>query len=293
MYQFPGAASRHSRGFDRFSGRIYNTFMITSASNPQIKQLRLWQKKSSERVKDGIFLAESPKLVLEAPTELIRSVYVSESFENEADPKSPKGLCQEHLRKNGIPYEILPDSLFGTVSDEVTPQGILAVLNRPHYEEEALLSGSAPLLVLCENLQDPGNLGTILRTGEGAGITAVILSKGSVDPFHTKVVRATMGSIFRVPVLTGADFTELLPRLQAKGFATYAAHLRGTKYHTELSFTGPTAFVIGNEGNGLTSEVADLCGSYLRIPMEGQVESLNAAISATLLMYEAHRQRHQ
>ena len=266
--------------------------MITSASNPQIKQLRLWQKKSAERVKDGIFLAESPKLVLEAPTSLIRSVYVSESFEKEAEPTSPRGLCREHLRREGISYEILPDSLFETVSDEVTPQGVIAVLNRPQYDEESLLSGPAPLLVLLENLQDPGNLGTILRTGEGAGITGVILSKGSVDPFHTKVVRATMGSIFRVPVLTGADFTELLPRLQAKGFATYAAHLRGTKYHTELSYTAPTAFVIGNEGNGLTSEVADLCGSYLRIPMEGQVESLNAAISAALLMYEAHRQRH-
>ncbi len=266
--------------------------MITSASNPQIKQLRLWQKKSSERVKDGIFLAESPKLVLEAPKELIRSVYVSESFQQEMDPASPRGLCREHLHQEGIAYEVLPDSLFDTISDEVTPQGILAVLNRPVYDMDSLLSGPAPLLILCENLQDPGNLGTILRTGEGAGITAVILSKGSVDPFHTKVVRATMGSIFRVPVLTGADFSKLLPRLHEMGFDTYAAHLRGTKYHTQLSYTGPTAFVIGNEGNGLTSQVADLCGSYLRIPMEGKVESLNAAISAALLMYEAHRQRH-
>jgi TrmH family RNA methyltransferase len=146
-------------------------------------------------------------------------------------------------------------------------------------------------LVLLENLQDPGNLGTILRTGEGAGITGVIMSGGTVDIYNPKVIRATMGSIFRVPFIYVERLTDVFGQLGEKGIRIYAAHLDGKNYYDSFSFAGGTAFLIGNEGNGLERETADRADAYLKIPMEGRVESLNAAVAASLLMYEAHRQR--
>ena len=145
--------------------------------------------------------------------------------------------------------------------------------------------------MILENLQDPGNLGTILRTGEGAGITGVIMSSQTVDIYNPKTIRATMGSIYRVPFLYVDDLSKVIERLHKKKIHTYAAHLKGTDYYLDQQFKEPTAFLIGNEGNGLSKEIADLAEKYIKIPMEGKVESLNAAVASALLMYEAHRQR--
>lgn len=177
------------------------------------------------------------------------------------------------------------------MSDTRTPQGILSVIRRPHYTLEQLIDVPSPLLVILENLQDPGNLGTILRTGEGAGITGVILSGETADIFHPKTIRATMGSIFRVPFVQVEHLKEALGQLQQRGIHTYAAHLSGETYYDRFSFREGTAFLIGNEGNGLSRETAEMADSLLKIPMEGKVESLNASVAAALLMYEAHRQR--
>ena len=144
---------------------------------------------------------------------------------------------------------------------------------------------------MLDNLQDPGNLGTMIRTGEGAGITGVIMNNQTVDIFNPKTIRATMGSIFRVPFVYVPDLAPVLEQMHAKGIHTYAAHLKGQEYYDSFSFREPTAFLIGNEGNGLSKEISDQAGQYLKIPMEGRVESLNASIAAALLMYEAHRQR--
>ncbi|MCR5753716.1 MAG: RNA methyltransferase, partial [Acetatifactor sp.] len=140
---------------------------------------------------------------------------------------------------------------------------------------------------------DPGNLGTILRTGEGAGITGVIMSKGTVDIFNPKTIRSTMGSVYRVPFVYVEDLEETIKILHRSGIHTYAAHLKGEEYYDSFSFCEPTAFLIGNEGNGLKKETADLAEKYLKIPMEGKVESLNAGIATALLIYEAHRQRNK
>lgn len=178
------------------------------------------------------------------------------------------------------------------MSDTRTPQGILTVLNRPVYEMKDLLRGDCPLLLLLEDIQDPGNLGTMVRTGEGAGITGVIMSSQTVDIYNPKTIRATMGSVYRVPFLYVEDLGETVRFLQKNNIHVYAAHLQGRIYYSSLSFRESTAFLIGNEGNGLRRETAMLADSYLKIPMEGEVESLNAAIAASLLVYEAHRQRH-
>jgi len=144
-----------------------------------------------------------------------------------------------------------------------------------------------------ESIQDPGNLGTMLRTGEGAGISGVIMNQTTVDLFNPKTIRSTMGSIYRVPFYVTKDLKSTIKDLKSQGILVYAAHLKGTLCYDEPDYKMPTAFMIGNEGNGLSDEIAECADTYIKIPMQGKVESLNAAISATLLMYETNRQRRQ
>ena len=160
-----------------------------------------------------------------------------------------------------------------------------------HYTLDELLQKKNPLFLVLENLQDPGNLGTIMRTAEGAGVSAVILSKGSVDIYNPKTIRSTMGSIYRVPFLYVDDLKEVLQTLKSHGVKSYAAHLAGKQTYDKENYQGGTAFLIGNESNGLSEELADAADIYIRIPMEGQLESLNAGVAASILMYEAYRQR--
>lgn len=216
----------------------------------------------------------------EVPMEWLEKMYVSESFQRENE-----GFLTR------FEYEVVSDSVFKAVSDTQTPQGILCLVKKPEYELSQLLRGDKTHLLVLESIQDPGNLGTMLRTGEGAGISGVIMNQTTVDLFNPKTIRSTMGSIYRVPFFVTKDLEETIGDLKKQGIKVYAAHLKGTMSYDEPNYKGPTAFMIGNEGNGLSDAIADLSDTYIRIPMEGQVESLNAAISATLLMYETNRQR--
>ena len=258
--------------------------MITANNNPQIKNIIALQKKAKLRKEQDVFIVEGVKMFKEAPKDRIEAVYVSESF--------LKDEAQAELLKS-VKYECVSDKVFASISDTMTPQGILALVKQYHYSfDDIFKQNKAPLLVVLEELNDPGNLGTIVRTGEGAGITGIILSKGCVDIYNSKVIRATMGSIYRVPFLYVEDMADTIQKLHKHGVHTYAAHLAGKTYYQDVSLKEPTAFLIGNEGNGLTKETADMAERYIKIPMEGQVESLNAAVATALLMYEAHRQRH-
>lgn len=187
--------------------------------------------------------------------------------------------------------EIVGDSVFKQISDTQTPQGIMAVIEMPHYELADLLDGDRTHLLILEGIQDPGNLGTMLRTGEGAGITGVIMNSQTVDLYNPKTVRSTMGSLYRMPYYISDDLEGTINLLKEKGVKLYAAHLKGTLSYDEPEYTRACGFMIGNEGNGLSDQIADMADTYIKIPMEGKVESLNAAISATLLMYECNRQR--
>ena len=147
------------------------------------------------------------------------------------------------------------------------------------------------MLVLLEDLQDPGNLGTIIRTGEGAGIDGVIMTRDTVDIYNPKTIRATMGSVYRVPFLYTDDLGQVVEELKKRRIHTYAAHLQGKEYYDVQEFKEGCAFLIGNEGNGLKKETTDLAERYIKIPMQGQLESLNAAVATAILMYEAAAQR--
>lgn len=260
--------------------------MITSYSNPKIKQIVQWQNKAGERRSAGIFLAEGDKLFEEAPQESIRQIYITE------EALKRIGKSPERKRKlDNVGYETVAREVFGRMSDTRTPQGILCVVRRPEYTLAQLLQAGTPLLMVLEDLQDPGNLGTIIRTGEAAGITGVIMNNGTVDIYNPKTIRATMGSVFRVPFLYVDNLPQTIGTLRRGGIHTYAAHLEGKTDYDDCSFREPTAFLVGNEGKGLMAETAAQAERYLRIPMEGKTESLNAAIAASLLLYEAYRQR--
>lgn len=256
--------------------------MITSASNGQIKEIEKLQKKAKHRQETGVFVVEGRKMVLEAG-ERLKKAYLSETY-YETYGVSELGSCE---------YEIVTDSIFKGISETITPQGILGLVEMPEYTLEELLNGERKQLLLLENLRDPGNLGTIIRTAEGAGITGVILSRETVDIFNPKVIRSTMGSIYRVPFLYTDDFLGTLEELKEQGIILYAAHLKGTKDYDKEEYGEKTGVLIGNEANGLTDAAADYADRLVKIPMEGQVESLNAAIAATVFMYEIYRQRRE
>lgn len=260
--------------------------MITSNSNNKIKQLVNWQKKRKQRDADGVFLVEGIRMFVEAPEDQVQAVYVSESFY----AKQNKAL---DLEKWGRKLEIVSDSVFGHISDTKTPQGVLVVLKQSAYSLQEILhpEGKTPCLMVLDNLQDPGNLGTILRAGEAAGVTGVIMSEDTVDIYNPKVIRSTMGSIYRMPFVYVEELPEVVKQLKEENIHTYAAHLKGQHSYEEEDYTSACAFLIGNEGNGLREEVADAAEIYVKIPMCGQVESLNAAIASSVLMFEAARQR--
>lgn len=218
----------------------------------------------------------------EAPRGLLHQVYVSEHFLT----------SQENVRMLGeLSYEVLSDSVFQSVADTQTPQGILCLVKMPSYTLADILDGEHTHLLVLESIQDPGNLGTMFRTGEGAGITGILLNQTTADVYNPKTIRSTMGSIYRVPFVIAEDLPKALGELKQRGVHLYAAHLKGSVSYDKPNYRTACGFLIGNEGNGLSEAVADMADSYIRIPMEGQVESLNAAIAATLLMYEVNRQR--
>lgn len=256
--------------------------MITSLNNVQVKNIIQLNQKTKARREQGLFVAEGRKMFKEAPDSWVSRVYVAETLSEEQ-------TLMERVQR--FPYEVVADSVFRQMSDTQTPQGILTVLKKPAYTAVDIFRTENPLVMVLEDLQDPGNAGTIFRTGEGAGVSGIFLTKTCVDVTNPKVIRSTMGSIYRMPFLYVEDVVSLEKKLQEKGIRSFAAHLEGKNSYDEESYTGGTAFFIGNEGKGLTEKAASAADCLIRIPMCGKVESLNAAMAAGILMYEAARQR--
>ena len=260
--------------------------MITSTSNARVKRLVNLKKKKKARDEDRVFLVEGIRMFREVPTDQLEEVYVSESFY-----KKEKDTVEAVLQGTGIRPEELSDTVYAYASDTKTPQGVLCVVRQMEYPLEKVITGQCPMIMVLEHLQDPGNLGTILRTAEGAGVTGIVMDRECVDIYNPKTIRSTMGSIYRMPFCYVEDLKAAIGSLKEAGIGVYAAHLDGRHDYDEEDYGRPCAFLIGNEGNGLSQETAELADIYIKIPMEGQVESLNAAIAASVLMFEAGRQR--
>ena len=260
--------------------------MITSLTNKKIKNLVNLLQKSKSRREQDVFLVEGSKMFLEAEEKQVLEVYVSQSF---FEKETVSEALMDKLEKNG--YEMVTDEVFKKISDTTTPQGIVAVLKQHHYRPEDIYKKKDPLLLLLEDIQDPGNLGTMIRTAEGAGVDGVIMSSNTVDIYNPKTIRSTMGSIYRMPFFYTENLEKTMEEIKERGIRIYAAHLKGEQPYHKLDYRKGTAFLIGNEGNGLKKETADRADCYMKIPMKGQVESLNAAVASVVLMYEAARQR--
>lgn len=265
--------------------------MITSPSNKKIKEVIGLQQKVKARRERDAFVIEGTKMFLEADPKKIREVYVSEPA-MDCIPKE----CRQKLTSLSIHYEIVTQEIFRKMSDTKTPQGILCVVEQYHYAFTDLLKWNRseermPLLLILEDVQDPGNLGTIFRAGEGAGVSGIIMSSHTVDIYNPKTIRSTMGSIYRMPFLYMESLTETIIKLKEYGVSVYAAHLQGKDSYDRHDYRTGSAFLVGNEGNGLSEETAYMADHLIRIPMLGEVESLNAAVASSLLMFEAARQR--
>lgn len=259
--------------------------MIESTSNAQIKRIQKLKKSAKYRRQEKVFLVEGYKMVCEAAVfdpEL--QIYISENIKEEY--LMP---IKEVAEENQI--QIVSEKVFRELADTTTPQGVLAVVKMPEYEKSAIVDKKDAKLICLEDIQDPGNLGTIFRTAEGAGMDAVVLTKGCVDLFNPKVVRSTMGGLFRMPFWIVENLQNELICLKNVEFKVYTTYLEEAVDFRACSYSGKTAIVIGNEANGVRPETLACATQNVIIPMEGQLESLNAAVSAALLMYEVYRNR--
>ena len=191
--------------------------MITSSSNAQVKQMIQLNKKARERRKQDVFIVEGLRMFREVPRDRLVKTYVSENFLE--DPEH-EALLQ------GIPYEVVKDSVFAQMSDTLTPQGVLTVVRQYHYTMEKLMGEKEhPLFLVLEDLQDPGNMGTIFRTAEGAGVDGIFMSTNCVDIYNPKTIRSTMGSVYRVPFVIAPDLQDVFAWFKKQGIRSYAAQI--------------------------------------------------------------------
>lgn len=196
-----------------------------------------------------------------------------------------------NLSAAGVEWIGVSQAVLAKCTDTRTPQGVVGICGKPALAADRLLDQKDALVVVVDGLQDPGNLGTIIRTADAVGATGVLLGKGTVDLYNPKTVRATMGSLFHLPVVE-CELRELLPKARAKGICLVGTRLGAPRHCYELDLKQPTWFLMGNEGSGLSPDIAAYVDLDVIIPMRGQAESLNVAMAASVLLYEAMRQRY-
>ncbi|MDD4796184.1 MAG: RNA methyltransferase [Eubacteriales bacterium] len=255
--------------------------IITSPANEHIKQVKRLDKARYRR-ELGVFIAEGPHLVEEALNagRTLREVYMRDDFAG--------ALADRAARQAGRVF-VLGDAAFRAISRTEAPQGILALVEgtvQPFAPEKA----PGTLSVVLDGVQDPGNVGTILRTAAAVNAGFVLLGPGCADPLGDKAVRASMGAVFRVPLYESDDLANSVAQLAGAGWHTQCGHLRGTDFFARRQYTNE-ALVIGSEGAGVSDAVAQACAHQYRLPMAGQTESLNAAVAAGIMLYDLWRGR--
>jgi RNA methyltransferase, TrmH family len=256
--------------------------VIRSRQNPHYKRLAALK----DRTDRSLCLLEGPRLVEEALAAGLPIREVAAVPEAEAD----RGALFAMLRANGVAVTHFEALLLASLSEVEASQGVLAVAERP-AASEAGLEGSRPLLLVAVAIQNPGNLGALLRSAEAAGASGAFLTRGCADPFSWKALRGSMGSAFRLPLALGLEPGELLSRLAARGVASVAAAADAEHSYDAFDWRAPVALFVGNEAAGLPPELARAASARVAIPMAGDVESLNVAAAAAVLLFEAARQR--
>ena len=261
--------------------------IITSNQNSIVKEVRCLRHKK-DREEKGLFFIEGVRFVEEALKEKvdIDKILISDKLEQIRGGKEILSL----INTAGKDVYLLSDKLFRELSDTENPQGILATIKYKKLKLDEILN-KGNFYIILDSLQDPGNMGTIMRTADAAGASGVIISKGCVDLYNPKVLRSTMGAIFHIPICFTDNLIETIAQLKTRGIRIYAAHLKGEANYFEVDMRKDVAIIIGNEANGISEEVAAYSDMLIKIPMPGRAESLNASVAASILMYEVVRQR--
>jgi TrmH family RNA methyltransferase len=258
---------------------------LRSRANPLYKRLRALKEHAGDR---ALCLLEGPRLVVEALEAGLAVVEAAASERAQATPPGREALAA--LDRRGVPVRLMSSDLVSSLSETEASQGLLALARRPRFAAEAVFRGT-PLVLVADGVQNPGNLGGLLRTAEAAGATGAILARGSADPFSWKALRGSMGSAFRVPHLRGVPIDEALGLLEARRIPVLATTAGGERRYDAVDLRGPVAIVIGAEGAGLPARVLERAAGRLRVPLREPVESLNVGVAAALVLFEAARQR--
>jgi len=258
--------------------------VIRSRSNMLVRRLRELKARASRE----LVLLEGSRLVAEA---LAARVEILEAAVSPRFRDSQRGRrVLRSLEGCGVAPRTVAEDVLASLSELETGEGVLAIGRRPRFSEAELYQG-VPLVLVAAGIQNPGNLGGLLRTAEAAGSSGAYLTQGSADPLSWKSLRGSMGSALRLPHLTGTRLPEILARLKARGVKSVAAVPRAPRSYLQLDLRGPTALVIGGEGSGLDADTLKGVDLQVSIPMHGPVESLNVGVAAGILLFEAARQR--
>lgn len=254
---------------------------ITSAQNASVKLAKELLKKKAARKKQGLFVVEGIRAVKEIPGHIkIQTLLVSE------------GVEESHYEQvEAKEVLIMPESLFQSISETATPQGVMAIVQKVDIALESLDLQNGPYLLL-ENLQDPGNLGTIIRTAHAFNFKGIFMTKGCVDLYSPKVVRSTMSSLFYMPIVMDEEIEDYMDYLKQKGLTIYTTALNDkAQLVYDMNFDQNMVLVIGNEGNGVSEYCLEHTDHTMIIPMPGGAESLNASVATAICMYEVVRQQ--
>ncbi|MGB9698057.1 MAG: TrmH family RNA methyltransferase [Thermodesulfobacteriota bacterium] len=265
--------------------------MITSKSNPKVKEIRLLHQAKYRHARQEYF-AEGIRLVTEAlqNPELIKIIIYSPRLEKNSRGAELLSCLRQKISTAEWVY--VSDEVLDKMTDTRTHQGVMAVLKIKKWTWEEILLKEG-LILLLHQIQDPGNLGTIFRVAEAGGAAGLVLSSNTVDPFNPKTVRSSMGSIFRLPFLMNQDIEKAVSKLPSWGYQIWATSTTGHTSFWEVDFSKPTAVIFGQEGGGLPENIIKATEGSLTIPMKSEVESLNVAMAAGLVIYEALRQKYK
>ncbi|WP_312667747.1 23S rRNA (guanosine(2251)-2'-O)-methyltransferase RlmB [Tissierella praeacuta] len=260
---------------------------ITSIRNPLVKEIKsLYRKKG--RIKNNSFIIEGMKAIEEAIDNNypIKNIIYTDQI---LKIKDGEAFFERIKKLNNIIY--VPNNIFKDISDTENPQGVLGVAEIKYNEMREVKDKERPFLVFLDGVQDPGNMGTIIRTADAFNVDGIIITDGCVDPYNPKVVRATMGSIFRVPLYYVSDGIEELKSFKDINMSIYSTSLTESIPIYEVDFNEGVVLIIGNESNGVSEEIFSLSDKLIKIPMIGGAESLNAGVAASIIMYEVMKQR--
>jgi TrmH family RNA methyltransferase len=253
--------------------------VISSKDNETIKHIRkLKDKKYRDEI--GCYIIEGIKLVKEAIEENANIKYIVICEDCEEAVKLEQNLLYD-IAKNNCLY--VTRKVFQAISDVTTPQGVLAVVEKKNSNKN--IDYSEDIIIALDGIQDPGNLGTILRTVDSANLKQIILSKNSADPYNPKVVRSTMGAIFRVNIIEAEDLKNTLQEVKKHNFEVVVTSLETNSSIYNIKYKNKV-IVIGNEANGVSKEVQEIADKKVKIPMLGKTESLNASVAAGIMIYE-------